>query len=263
MNKDSFIETANRALDGELTEQELAEFDEAIKKKPALIEIQKEIKSADNLLREFGTVEPPPALRQNVLLSIQKLHAPRGTHKGWFRSVVSSISHRIEIQPSAGIGLGFAMGLLLVVTVSTMTNIPWKLVNSSEAVGTIGNHQINNINNVAVSKELDFSVDGKIAGSVEYSWSDDLVMLNVTVESPKAVTILLEFDREKLEMTAFERIAGSVTDLAYGKGMMSFNLAGTGNYKLDFQRLFAKVTDLKLSVSQEGEILNQAVIELR
>lgn len=261
MSRDAHIDLANRALDGDLTKQELADFEAALKTNPALREIQRSIAKADVMMREATSVEPPPELRQNVLRAVKARHAARASHSGWLERLTSKIRHKIEIKPSVGIGLGFAMGVLLLAGLSTVTDIPWNSVGAPEAVGTIGNRQITD--KEAVSKAIDISVDGKFTGLAEYVWSDRSLNIEISLDSPEAVIVTLEFDPTGLEIVSIAGLSESVTDMNYSEGSISIAHGGSGSFNLVFEQQNRNIEDMKLSVSQAGDILKVIVIELR
>lgn len=261
MSKETHIELANRALDGDLTEQEISDFEAALKTDPTLREIQKSIQSVDILMRDATSVEPPPQLRQNVMRAVKEHHAANSAQPGWLTGVISRVKRKMEIQPSMGIGFGFAMGVLLLAGVSTMTDIPWNSVGGPEAVGTIGNQKI--IDNAAITNAIDISVEGKFSGLVEFEWTDRSVSIDVSIESPEALTVALEFESTDLEIISIENLSESITDINYDMGSILISHDGSTSFSLVFERQSAKTSDLTLIVSQAGEILNETVIELR
>jgi hypothetical protein len=72
MTDDRYLDTINRAIDGEASAAELALLDTAMQQSPEVRESWESMRELANALDSEPLVNPPPALRENVLQQLRK-----------------------------------------------------------------------------------------------------------------------------------------------------------------------------------------------
>jgi len=104
------IEQVNRAIEGQMDLSELAEFEHSIQSNPEAMGYLAEQKRLAEQLAEIGEVEPPPAIKANVMKHISAARPKaRPTETTSIRSFIASMAAR----PSFTFAFGMAAGLFL------------------------------------------------------------------------------------------------------------------------------------------------------
>lgn len=241
----------NRAIDGEISEPEQANYKALIGASPEARSYSEELVQLASLLERLPAVEPPAQLQRNILSHI---HLPR-PHR-WFTWSAAWMQGK-----PMSYGIAAAAGLLATVAIYELG--PESDTDYASLVGTLARGE--GLEGVVQLSYLDIDLPN-VHGRVYLSGSDDLKLLRFDVASDAEVQFEVGLSGSGLTFGGFAQEAEVGTDnFRYSKDNLSVSNLGAQRFTVILRDASAEAAasgGIVVSVSQEGEDLYQGVLSL-
>lgn len=244
-------------IDGELSTAEQQELDLLLAGSDKLRDLNEELKEFTRLLDELPEREPPrylqSAIERQVRLPMQsnRHEEKRGFFGTWL--------------PAHWLGTGFALaaGAVLTVGVYEMGSEPITAEDAVNLVGTVVNSQA-----VDQGELLDsiYISTNTLSGLVELRNKNDLVTLNVQLNSDGPTQLIVNFAGRGLEFEGITRNQDRKDVVSIENGSINIASSGEQHFKLKLKRTVEKqgqeIAPLKLEFFSNDTLVHKAELNV-
>jgi len=114
MADDRYVELIHKELDGTISYFERARLNRYLRSHDDARRLRQDLVQMEQALHEVEPVDAPADLRQNVMALVRpRVSQPTG-RRGRLATLVESLAGRMRAQPAYALGLGFALGVLVI-----------------------------------------------------------------------------------------------------------------------------------------------------
>jgi hypothetical protein len=201
MAEDKFVELIHKELDGTISYFERARLNRYLRTHGEARRLRHTLRQMEEALHQVEPVEPPPALRANVMAQVRPRVRPAVT-KNPLGVLIASFTGRLRVQPAYAVGLGFALGILVIVP----------FVMQSQGLRGIRNYEVSGSlvpgvipRSLTPVDHLDLRGEG-VTGEFETHAAEGLVLAGLAISTVQPVVVQVTFDPRS------ERFAGLVNE---------------------------------------------------
>lgn len=242
------IALINKAMDGEISEDEQAEVEELLSKNEEARTYHDELQKLKSMFDEVAAVEPPADLKKNILNIIPTHKYQQTPQKGLFRSFFENFRFDFNFNYV----YAFAFGLVSGIFIFTFSNnvIPPSTRDISGAL--IGENAMEKFSTLEQQK---FKV-AELTGTVELKWHQNVCLLAIELSSKTAVDLVVNFDGLLVRFLGFLPQKIEKMDLGVTENTVNLSHGGALRYALLFEVRNEPESLFELTIlSAEGEVL--------
>ncbi len=210
----------HRAVDGELTESEKAEFHLLLEASAEARKFYNQMDNIDALTKSLGTVEAPGQLRADVLRALRESKSRASSPRSLGATFGVLLSPRLAFGLAAGLVIGLGVGAL---TLKTQTGQLDPLTLSGTILGGTNPETL-------VRVDSDSFVDGSTKGYVTVDVAKQLYYIQIEIESAQEVSADVEYDPSGYVVRAFEQAVSKPGNIVSGAGQIRTSHSGRNRY---------------------------------
>lgn len=243
----------NRALDGELSESEQAEFQALLSQSEQARKYSDELSLLAHRLAATPPVEPPDSLERDIL---SKIELPRP--RKWFTRMAGWMQGR-----PISYGIAAAAGLLVTVAYYEMGPSRHSATDYSSLVGTLS--RADGLRGVVQLDALEINSPA-VQGNVTLSGKDDLRLLRFDIDSSVPVNVAINFEGTGLDIGGVARQShGGSENLTFSDGNLTVAALGKQQFTVVLKSDGGEAMNpggIAVSVSRDGEAVYEGVLNL-
>ena len=214
----------HRAIDGELSIAEQAEFTQLIKASVEAKRFFDRINSLSPLSTELKSAEPPVSLRHNVLDKLSSRSRATETTTPSPRAIGALIGSLFTTR----VAFGMAAGLLIGITVGSLA-----LKNSTVALDPLdisGTVLAGKDSQTLRRVDSDSFSDGQANGRLAVDAGPELKYIQVEVNSSQEISVVIDYDPTMYTLRAFEQKSPNINNVITGAGQLRATHIGDNKY---------------------------------
>jgi hypothetical protein len=241
-------------IDGENTADESAILQGRLAERPELRARYEELVSLARTLARLEEVEPPGAMAADIMRVVRQ-KPPAGPRPAASIGTFPSASvRRSLLRPAWGFAAGLAVGALLATFIERSSPVPPGETSALSAT-LLPESRLGPLHDADQER---FAVEG-VQGRVETKVSEDVVVAEITVESPRELELEVGFDPNVFTPRGFERGATATSGVELGLDGLRLRHAGQDRYRLILKAHGPERPPLRLKLSGEGVDLERTV----
>ena len=250
MTHDELDKRIQDELDGSATAEERAELERRLEASPEARARYDEMKGVFHMLDRVEMVEPPPALKERVILGLPPVSAPRPS--SWWRSA-------FQRRPSLGWGYSFAAGLasgLLVVVLASGSDNPM-FARSTDPARLSGSMVPLPDRDVAIVDKARLELDGN-AAEVKIRSAGRETFVRFETETPSA-DLLVGYDPGVFVLQTFQQGGAASGQVDLEPGRIHIRKAGHSRYELVLRQIGITQPPLQVSIQSRDRIVSRTL----
>lgn len=209
-----------RAVDGDLSESEKAEFHALIESHAEARKFYHQIDNIGILARDVGTVDAPGSLKADVLRSVRRSSATSAPPRAFGALFGVLLNPRLAYGLAAGVVIGLGIGAM---TLKSHTGQMDPLVLSGTILGGTNPKTLTRVDSDSFS-------DGTTKGRVAVDVANHLYYVQIELESSQDISADLEYDPSSYVVRAFEQAVPKPGSIMSGAGQVRATHSGRNRY---------------------------------
>lgn len=240
----NIIEKVNRAIEGEMDQAERAEFERSIESNSEALAYYAEQKKLAEQLARLDEVEPPEAIKANVMKHIGSARrVTQPTVVESIRSFVASIASR----PTATFAFGMAAGLFLMFVAISEFDGRTPLDQDS-LTGTI----VGDVTDRADLTDRQTIQVGSINGEISTVSGSGITILNIEIVSGEG-EIGVVFNPDEISVRGISQDNESQGQFAVARKYVRINHRGTNSYMISFVNLDEQSSPVTVNIKSDTQ----------
>lgn len=250
MTHDDLEKRIQDELDGVATAEERAELRRLLEASPEARARYDAMKAVFRVLDRVEVVEPPPALKERVILGLPPATAPRPTP--WWRSA-------FQRKPSLGWGYSFSAGLasgLLVVVLASSSDNPM-FARSTDPAKLSGSMVPLGSRDAAIVDETRLELDANTA-TIESRGADRDAFVRIETETPSA-DVLVGYDPGVFILQSFQQGGAASGQVDLEPGRIHIRKAGSSRYEFVLRQIGDSQPPLQVSIQSGDKVISRTL----
>ena len=247
MTHDELDRRIQDELDGVATADERAELQGYLESSPAARARYDEMKAVFHMLDRVETVEPPPALKERVILSLPPAPAPRE------RSLWGGAFQR---RPMLGWGYSFAAGIaagiLVVLLVQTPRSTSPEHAKFSGAMAPVATNQ------AAIVDQVRLELDGD-AATLETRKAGSDVFVRIESETPHT-DLRVGYDPGVFVLRSFLQGGAASGPVDLEPGQIHIRKAGQSRFEVVLRQIGSATPPLQVSIESGDKVIARPLL---
>ncbi len=240
----SVIELINRDIDGVCTPDESARVQEILQKDPEARRLHADLQALARNIQAIPRVEPPRSMKPAIMRALEAKSAP-----SWRTSPPRAWWNAFSLRPVLIFATGTLAGIALVVALNGLRLTP--VVDKGDIVGTLILH---GSDVTFEAGEVTTVRDGETSVSIETSYSPDLCLLRLRVESPAGVTARLQPGSETVTVDAVRPVGPSNTGLSVHGNEVVMDPSGSGGLTVLYAGTGKSHSSVRVTLTSSGKV---------
>jgi hypothetical protein len=242
---------AHRAIDGELSDLELKDFEKRLESSTELLQFYSQLRALAELPIQLPSVEVPASLKgeiHNEIADIARRDRARSSNP---RSIAATIGTLLTPRLAYGLAAGLVIGIgLSALTIGKNSG----QLNPLDVSGTlVGGKDSRGLTRA----DSDYFGDGQAEGRIAVDVGSGLSYIQVELQSAKEVTVVLEYDPVAYSMRAFEQQSPVSGSIVVSPGQSSASHIGRNHYLFVLGTVGESQAPVVLRVESTGVIYSR------
>ncbi len=252
MSDEKYIELINKKIDGQLTTDEEQILNSYLVTHPNSGDYSKDLRRAMELLENLDELNPPPALKNNIMNAVDPaLYSRNNTLKR------ENFSWSLLFQPAPRISLAFAAGLLIGIFMFSLYDNNYTLDNK-DIYGTIG---LANRNHYTVLNQIPLK-NAQATGLLTIKKSTANLIADINLQNMFVGELTVEYDPAKFIFNGYESFEQSSSRLENSIGILKLTISGRNHSQLMFKEISGSSSSIKFELKTAQKVLVSKTIEL-
>ena len=245
-----FSELINRAIDKDLSREELEKLNEYLSNNPEAKKYYNRCLHMKNLLDKAEEVEPDPSLKNNILYTIKHRHSQVTEKEGILQKILKRFEYRVQLKYAFFFAAGIVFGLLILTFVGDLGG---KYHDKSDFIGTLlmneKGDELKTADNFKFEKN-------DILGESVLKFSDKYIVQQINISSLENVDISLQYNKDELSFAGFKQLENVKNTIKIEEDFLEMRNNGHNNYVIIFKKLKkSSLSGIKFKISGSGVTL--------
>jgi hypothetical protein len=251
MADDKYVELIHKELDGTISYFERARLNRYLRTDSEARKLREDLTQMEEALYQVEPVEAPAAIRQNVMAGIQPRVPQAVRRRNPVVAMIESVAGRLRAQPAYAVGLGFALGVLVIVPFAVQSD-GLRGIHNYEVSGTLVPGVIPR--SLTPVDHIDLQGEG-LKGEFETHTAEGLVLAGLAISAAQPVVVQVTFDPRYEHFTGLVNESLTATYVNSEDNRVTLRHSGDEEYWFLFSAKSGSASQIDIKVLSGAEVV--------